>query len=170
MKAKGKRRVTKLGGYMLVLGLAVAVFWPVDHWRLYDDLWRPLALTQAENYCSGQAVANSGFDADSPIEEDCYEKTGMDNKTPSISNSIPWACQGINSVTGSSYTVDQCIAEVEAFDIWFLLKGGYTWQWSEARPRPEEITIEPENPRATSRGDFGIDEQDTTTTTVEEGE
>lgn len=168
MRARGKRRATKLGAYALMVGLAIAVFWPVDHWRLYDDLWRPLALTQAENYCSGRAVSEQGYAQDAKVDPACYEKAGMENETPSISNSVAWACQGINA-GDPSFPVDDCVATVEAMDLWFLLDGGYTWEWSEARPRPSEVVVEPTDPRgAGSRGDFGEEYAETTTTTESE--
>ena len=162
-----KHKLYKLGAVLFTLVLTAIVFWPTNHWRLYDDLWRPLALTQAENYCSGVAVALSDYDEAAEVAPGCLESSGMDNLRPSITNSIPWACQGINSV--DSWPVDECIGTMEQYEIWFLLGGGYTNAWSDARPRPTPPVSEViDGGRGESRGDFGAEPATTTTTESEE--
>lgn len=161
-------QVKRLAAMLFVVIVGVVVFWPVDTWRLYDSLARPLALTETENFCSGLAVATQAYDDVAPVDPECLEKSAKGTE-PSISNSVQWACEGIYA-GDSTFPISDCVEVVESMDLWFLLDGGYTWYWSEAWPRPVEVVVEPDDPRAGSRGDFGEEYGAESTTTTTEGE
>lgn len=148
-----KPRLYKLGAVMFLLTLGVVVFWNVNHWRLYDDLWQPLALTHAENYCSGRSVASDNYSKDTDIQPGCIEESGFDNTTPSINQSAWWGCEGVHA-EDPSFPVNECVNQVKDAKIWFLLDGGWTRSWSDARPYPTEVTVKPQDSRGSSRADF----------------
>ena len=135
----------KLLGWTLVLALvvggALAAFWPISGpaaWRLYDENWRPLALTEAENWCAGSVGINDGFTEHNSTVLQCVEDTNLDNEFPSITNSIGWACQGIRDGGWGGSTV-QCRKIFQNGELWLLVGGGMTSDWNDERSRPVEL-------------------------------
>lgn len=121
---------------LLVVGGAVAVMWPVETWRLYDENWQPLALTHAENHCAGEILGgNFENKTNDPRVDECVATSHLDNETPNVASSVGWFCEGIASAT-TSLGVADCVSQVESLDIWGLQHGGYTWEWNDANPRP----------------------------------
>jgi len=139
-----------LGIVALVVGGGIATFWPIDFWRLFDANQRPLAMTEAENWCAGyHGMLSKRFAEGDPAVARCMETTAYDNETPSIANSILWACKGIVA-TGWNGLVIQCQDIFEANQMWMLAGGGFTAEWSDAYPRPvplDEGVIEEPNTR-----------------------
>jgi hypothetical protein len=123
---------------LLVVGGAVAVVWPVEHWRLYDANQKPLALTERENYCAGLVGLETGFKEESDKALDCLETNTKDNTTPSIAKSTGWACDGILN-GGWGGTHEFCLEIFEINEYWLLATGGLTFEWNDAHPRPKAI-------------------------------
>ena len=124
----------------LVVGGALAAFWPISGpaaWRLYDENWKPLALTEAENWCAGSVGINDGFVDQNADVLKCVRDTDLDNEQPSINMSITWACEGIVA-GGWDGTVGNCKNIFETGNLWLLIGGGITSDWNDARPRPTE--------------------------------
>ncbi|KKM02900.1 hypothetical protein LCGC14_1779810 [marine sediment metagenome] len=79
-----KKFMIWLSVIMFVVGLGVVTFWDVPTWRLYTQDWKPLAMTHAENYCTGKIGINTRFMPNDPAVDHCEETSGKDNITPSI--------------------------------------------------------------------------------------
>lgn len=130
-----KRLLVKIAASLFVLGGAALVFWPINFWRLYDANWSPLALTYAEAYCTGYILGESGFtNKPSPDVAVCVENSDFDNETPSIGRAIHWGCEGLYVSVG--FPIPDCKKVFEDYEMWWLLDGGYTWEWDKAHPRP----------------------------------
>jgi hypothetical protein len=123
---------------LIVVGGAIAVAWPVARWRLYDANLAPLAMTEAENYCSGFAGINNKFERNDPDVKKCEESTTRDNETPSIASSVKWACQGVIG-GGWPGTLAACQSIFESNNLWLIKGGGLTFEWNDAHPRPKAI-------------------------------
>lgn len=132
-----KKILTKIAAVTFVVGGLVAVMWPVPTWRMYDANWQELAMTQAESYCSGYVLGENGFNnvPDIPGMETCIAESNLDNLEPDIAQSVRLACTGL-SIWFPEYVVSDCMADVEGFEVWFLVDGGYTWEWNASHPRP----------------------------------
>ncbi len=160
-----KKIATWIATFALVVGGGIAVFWPIDFWRLFDANLRPLALTHAENYCAGTVGIAEGFKFDSIMVERCLNNTSLDNETPSIAKSVRWACQGIVQ-GGWAGSVGECINIFEANQMWTVATGGLTMSWNDAHPRPRAIdegVIEKEKTRdnrATGVNPYGYGTQE----------
>lgn len=125
-------------GFALVVGGFIAVMWPVPNWRLYDANWRPLAMTQAESFCAGllfgERMTN---EQDHEWMVDCIANSSYEH-TPSVANSPAWGCQGLLSTPyGAGWPLEDCLAAMEAAEVWWLLDGGYTMEWNSGNKRPE---------------------------------
>ena len=146
-----KKLATWVALVALVVGGGLAVFWPTDFWRLFDANQRPLALTEAENWCSGYiGMGQQRFIEDDPAVARCMDTQGLENETPSIANSVYWACQGIRQAgwLGSSHECQDLFA---ANQLWMLAGGGFTTEWNDAYPRPvalDEGVLEEPNGRS----------------------
>lgn len=126
-----------LGIITLVVGGLIAILWPVENWRRYDANWRPLAMTEAEAWCSGNVSSTDSSVNQNPQPEAvaaCIAQSDKDNTTPSIAHAVRWWCQGI--VSKVPWNVEDCVEVVESIQVWPLLHGGYTWEWNSANPRP----------------------------------
>jgi len=159
---------------VLVVGGGVATFWPIDFWRLFDANQRPLALTEAENWCAGNVgMANTRFKENDPAVLRCIEQSGRDNEHPSIANSVHWACLGIVQA-GWDGIVLQCEDIFASNQMWMLLGGAFTNQWSDAYPRPvpldEGVLEEPDTRenRSTGVSPYGYGEAPNTQTEDED--
>ncbi len=125
--------------FVLIVGGAVLAFWPVNHWRLYDADWQPLALTNAENYCAGAQGMKNGFDRDDKLTKECTENSSRDNVTPSIANSPQWACEGVVSSGQFNGSIHACVQILHNNSFWLIAGGGLTFAWNDERPRPQPI-------------------------------
>lgn len=125
--------------FVLVVGGAVLSFWNVNHWRLYDADWNPLALTNAENYCAGAEGMRNGFDRDDRKTKECTINSDRDNETPSIAQSVNWGCEGIVSSGRFQGGVWDCMLIFEDNGLWLLEGGGFTFKWNNERPRPKPL-------------------------------
>lgn len=168
-----KRILSITGGIALVVGMGIVVFWPINFWRLFDDNLRPLALTQAENYCAGFHGINNQFAYNDPDVATCIASGDYDNETPSVADSVMWGCQGIVA-GGWPGSVNDCADIFERDQLWLLLNGGITLAWSEAYPRPKPIgqgALTPQSDSRTgSRDGFARGDQADATTTTTQGE
>lgn len=155
MKSKMWRKV---GAFILIVGGLVAVLWPVQTWRMYDANWRPLAMTHAESYCAGTTLAEGDFiNRPYPNEmKDCLKDSKLDNTIPNIGKAVNWACRGIQAVNG--WMILLCEATVEAYGLWFLTEGGYTFEWDDVNHRPEAYRFNIKT--APPRDQRDIDERD----------
>jgi hypothetical protein len=126
-----------VAGIILIIGGFIIINWNVPTWRLYDGNWKPLAMTQAENWCAGKVLGDNGFNnkQDDPDVDACVAASKMDNTTPNIALSVEWACRGVNAAF-PDFPVEDCKVQVEGGDIWFLQHGGYTWEWNSGNKRP----------------------------------
>jgi len=122
--------------FIIVVGGGILAFWPVNHWRLYDADWNPLALTNAENYCAGAEGMVNGFKRDDRKTKECTENSVRNNTIPSITNSSRWACEGVISTGRFPGTVYDCMHVFDANQLWLLEGGGITVKWNDERPRP----------------------------------
>lgn len=138
-----KRFATWTLVWITIIGMGVAVFWPVETWRLYDKNWQPLAMTQAENWCTGVQIGTGNFEnkLNDPSVADCVADSKLDNEKPSITNSQIWFCQGINSII-ADFTVDACVKTVRDYKIWGLLHGGFTFEWADSGNTYPEIAYD----------------------------
>jgi len=155
-----KKLAAYVGALLLVVGGAVAAFWPINFWRLYDANLRPLALTHAENYCAGFHGFAAGFPEHDPAVTDCENSGPYDNVTPSVANSVQWACQGIVA-GGWGGMVSDCELIFEQDQLWLVQGGGITRSWNDAWPRPRPIggSIVPmDDSRTGSRDGFSRDD------------
>jgi hypothetical protein len=166
-----KRVATWFAIIALVVGGGVVTFWPIDFWRMFDANQRPLALTEAENWCSGWVgITEQAFEENDPKVLRCMESTSKDNETPSAAQSIGWACDGIIAA-GWEGTPTQCLDLLEEIQIWMLAGGGFTNEWSDAYPRPvaldEGIIEDPNSRENRSEGvepsDYGVSSGNTQT-------
>lgn len=132
-----KRILTWTATILLAVGGLILAFWPVQTWRLYDANWNPLAMTHAESWCMGRIAAENNYinSKDDPRVDQCVLESNFDNTIPSIGKAIRWGCVGSVSAD-SGWSVSDCIRTVEAWDVWFLQHGGWTWEWNDAHPRP----------------------------------
>lgn len=161
---------------VLVVGGALAAFWPISGpaaWRLYDENWKPLALTEAENWCAGSVGINDGFTERNPAVSRCVKDTDLDNEFPSITNSMKWACQGI-LIGGWNGTTSQCLNIFKNGELWLLVGGGMTSDWNDERSRPVELDnnlLEDEQTRENrTSGIAPLNEETSEETQEEEGE
>lgn len=146
MRNATKRFFVWVAVVALVVGGGIAVFWPIDHWRLYDANLQPLALTEQEAYCTGFVGINAGFKEHDPDVKQCHDGEGEDMGTePSIANTPGWTCRGILD-GGWPGSEDDCIGILEGYDLWPLLEGGLAMDWNEAHPRPQEPKAAIEGP------------------------
>ncbi len=130
------------GVILFVVGLGVVTFWDVPQWRLYTVNWEPLALTEAENYCTATVGLNEGFRPNSSNVKRCMENTHKDNTVVSISSSIGWACEGIRDA-GWTGGILQCRNIMEDGQLWMIAGGGLanSTSWSDSHPRPSETAV-----------------------------
>ena len=125
--------------FVLVVGGGILAFWQVNHWRLYDADWNALALTSAENYCAGVEGMRNGFDRQDKKTINCIENSERDNETPSITESVKWACEGILSSGRFQGSARSCQLIFEDNSLWLLEGGGFTSKWNDERPRPKPL-------------------------------
>ena len=132
-----KRILAWVAVFVLVLGGAVAIYWPVPLWRMYDANWQPLAMTQAESYCAGKVLAQNGYSnkANDKEVDQCVKDSEWDNTTPDVGKALKWACEGILS-TDPAWSITDCIGTFDSNSFWLMLHGGYTWRWNDQNPRP----------------------------------
>ena len=126
------------GVVLFVLGLGIATFWNVPTWRLYTVNWEPLAMTNAENYCTAViGMSKTSFKPNDPAVDRCVADSPRDNTTPSIANSVMWACQGVIA-GGFNGTTTMCLDIMEQGQLWMLKGGGLAdaRSWSDTHPRP----------------------------------
>lgn len=136
-----KKALVWLSIWAFVIGGAAAVLWDVPKWRLYDANWEPLAMTQAESWCSGKLLGERevNFEKRAPaLMKQCIADSELDNTTPNIANSVRWSCEGINAAV--EWDMKVCVDTVEAYEVWFLANGGITNTWDSGNSRPEVIT------------------------------
>ena len=168
-----KRVAAYAAALLVVVGGGVAVFWPLNFWRLFDANLRPLALTEAENYCTGFHGFQVGWAEHDKAVDECEREGTFDNATPSVANSVEWVCRGIVAGGWVGGTVSDCENIFERDQLWAIKGGGITWEWSDAWPRPVSIggtLIPPSDSRTGERDGFsrGDTTSSTTTTTGEE--
>lgn len=144
----------KLGTYVaivaLVVGGGLAAFWPSNHFRLYDANLQPLAMTEAEAYCVGEIGISSNFKTNDPDVKTCITESDKGTE-PSIASTPRWFCEGL--VTQWPGSVSDCIGILDGYDLWPLLEGGLTFEWSEAHPRPTNIQVIIEQPERAGERD-----------------
>ena len=135
-----KKFMIWLGVVVFVIGLGVVTFWDVPQWRLYTQNWEPLAMTHAENYCTGKIGISTRFIPNDPAVDHCEETSGKDNIIPSIANSEEWACEGVLA-GGYAIGIRDCIDILQQNQLWMLVGGGIATResWSDTHPRPEAI-------------------------------
>jgi hypothetical protein len=154
---------------LLVVGGGIAVFWPVNFWRLFDDNLRPLALTQAENYCAGLHGIQNRFAFNDPEVIACIASSTYDNESPSIADSVRWGCQGIVAGGWDDGTTNDCVSIFDRDQLWLVKDGGITYAWSDAYPRPvavgDGIIAPPDYSRTGTRDGFSRDDEPPPTTT-----
>lgn len=145
--------------FAIVVGGFIIVTLDVPKWRLYDRQWRPLAMTQAENYCAGILTATAAEERPEEQAECIAENDHLDNITPNLAMSVQWGCEGL--YVAAEYPVQDCKDAVEVHQVWFLQHGGYTVEWAEsgANQRPNvakvDITKAPRGERTDETGRFG---------------
>ena len=135
-----KKFIIWVGVVVFVIGLGVVTFWDVPQWRLYTQDWKPLAMTHAENYCTGKIGIGNRFIPNDPAVERCMKESGKDNVTPSIANSESWACEGVLD-GGWDAPMQTCLDILRQAELWMLAGGGLASasSWSDTHPRPEAI-------------------------------
>ncbi len=132
--------------------------------------WEPLALTEAENFCTASVGIVNSFKAGDPDVALCMQETMLDNITPSIADSTRWACEGVKSA-GWTGTMTKCTEIIEGGQLWMLLGGGFAHEksWNDAHPRPVN-TQEGVLPGDTRSNRAGDNESPSDTTGEEESE
>lgn len=148
----------------LVVGGFIIVTLDVPNWRLYDSRWRPLAMTEAENYCAGWLFGSTLVNREDPSAmADCIERNHMDNETPNVARSVEWGCQGVLAglaEQAQEWDMAACLDAVEGAQVWFLMNGGYTVSWAQSgsNKRPvvaqTDITRAPRGERSEESGRF----------------
>lgn len=128
--------------FLFVIGLGVVTFWDVPQWRLYDKDWNPLAMTEAENYCTATVGLGESFKPNSANVQRCMDLTQKDNVTHSIAMSTTWACEGIRDA-GWDGTLNQCKNIIDDNGLWMIAGGGLATadSWSDSHPRPVATVI-----------------------------
>lgn len=140
----------KVGTYFLIFALVVggglAVFWPSNHFRIYDANLQPLAMTELEAVCTGEIGINSGFKPQDPDVKACREERVDDlTNEPNIARTEEWTCVGIIA-GGWGGDMVQCLTILSSYDLWPLLEGGLTYEWNAAHPRPSSTESIIDNP------------------------
>ena len=122
------------------IGAAVVVFWPVSNWRLYDENWNPLALTEAESWCAGEILARNKFanKRDDPQVDACVVNSSKNNTVPDVVKAQGWQCSAMVSVV-PEWGYDNCLATLQSYKIWLLQHGGYTMDWNTSNPYPDIV-------------------------------
>lgn len=156
-----RKFITGLAIFVLIVGGGITVFWPNNFWRLFDANMNPLALTQAEAYCTGLLGPDSRFKTHNPKVTECEVESGWDNTAPDVARSIAWFCEGIIDAK-LPMSLGECIDVVDTNLLWPIQGGGLTATWNDAHPRPsvpDQVIIDParsgERP-STNRGDSVI--------------
>lgn len=135
-----KRILIKVLVFVFIVGGLAAVLWPVDNWRMYDANWKPLAMTDAEGYCAGYLLGESGFNNSQDVEAmaACITTNDQkDNTTPNVGIVIRSFCNGISLTAGMPQ--QDCEDIIEGYEIWPLMNGGYTWEWNDTNARPQVV-------------------------------
>ena len=132
-----RRFLIKVGAVLFAIAGLVAILWPVNNWRMYDANWAPLAMTDAESYCSGWVLGDTNFvnKENKQAIQDCLDRVEYDNTQPHIGASVQLACIGLFET--QAWPVNDCVQLIEGYEVWFLQWGGYTWEWNDAHPRPQ---------------------------------
>ena len=162
-----KRLFIWAGVLLFVIGMGVATFWNVPTWRLYTADWQPLAMTNAENYCTAVVGLNARFAPDNPDVQRCKDTTVRDNIVPDLNMSVTWACEGVKAA-GWQGTMTKCHDIFLQAQLWMLVDGGLAdaSSWSDSHPRPVTIEEVLSDPRSNRAGD----DESTSPQPLEEGE
>lgn len=119
---------------LLVVGGGLAVFWPINFWRLFDANMQPLALTEAEAFCVGLHGPETRWREHNPAVAQCITESDK-GTVPNISQTPSWFCEGVRKA-GLQISLLECISIVDSQQLWPLLEGGLTVEWNAAHPRP----------------------------------
>ena len=140
-----KQFTLRLLAFVLIIGGAVAVFWPVNFTRLFDANMQPLALSEVESYCVGFVGLTSSFKTDDKDVTACRTEYAVLGSVADVANAPRWFCTGLVS-GGWDGTTEQCIDILDGNELWPLLNGGITAEWNDAHPRPSipsQVIVDP---------------------------
>lgn len=138
---KWKKTLTYLGVVLLIVGGGVAVFWPSNHFRMYDANLRPLAMTEQEAWCVGAKLSQPVTQSPQPGVAGCIADSDRDAE-PNVAMVERWFCAGVNASWGMPMSA--CLTALDSYGFWPLLEGGLTREWNDAWPRPsiQEYTLD----------------------------